>query len=113
MEGYARESSQCDKCYPAVIDTRKLITHSTLMLIDTVRPGSAALDRSGREMALRLVRPGKQMARVSAGGFRLLKGTPGFQWDVKCGSDGHGVTFLSLVPVSSDIHRGGRVALWL
>lgn len=42
IEGYARESSQFDKCYPAVTDTRKLITDSTPMLIDTVQPVSSA-----------------------------------------------------------------------
>lgn len=77
IEGYARESSQFDKCYPAVIDTRELITHSTLMLIDTARPGSAALDRSGREMALRQARPGKQMDRVAAGGISPLPASQG------------------------------------
>ncbi|ROL51210.1 hypothetical protein DPX16_18538 [Anabarilius grahami] len=38
-EGYARESSQFEKSYPAVTDTRTPVTHSTPMLIDTVQLG--------------------------------------------------------------------------
>lgn len=77
---------------------------------------SIQLKRQGNG-SLVLAQPGKQMARVAAGGLSLLPASQGHtRFPVGCQMQlrwlrGY-VSFILQVPVPSDLHRGGSMTLW-